>query len=461
MCRRKGRRSDAEADRNVAADCGARGRECPRTDANDTVSCPNRLHVWWARRPLVASRAAVLASLLPEDADRDKFLHILGIHGDPVLAKKRIERATREGVRLGAQAYGYPRAFGYSPTEAERSWAYAAMRLLDLQRPVVLDPTAGGGSIPFESLRLGLDTCGNDLNPVATLIQMATVQWPLEFGMQVRQRFLEVGKRFIEEIRERLVFAYPPEFDPDIRPDGYLWARTITCPHCDGLAPLSPNWRLAPDGTGVRLKPQVADGPNSSGRRVAFEIVRGLAEQSPGTVTGGDATCPFPDCGRVISGDEIKAQAQAGRMGEQLYTIVYKAREFVGYTKSGKRREKWVRGYRAPRPEDDVSASVKARLDTLLPEWEALDIVPTERVPEDINDDRPIQYAMPRWRDLFSPRQLLGHGVSVEVYRELLQEQGSNGGLNDATRAAFAYLAISLVVLCHARRATAPQHGHR
>ena len=83
----------------------------------------------------------------------------------------------------GAQASGYPRAFGYSPTEAERSWAYAAMRLLDLQRPVVLDPTAGGGSIPFESLRLGLDTCGNDLNPVATLIQMATVQWPLEFGI--------------------------------------------------------------------------------------------------------------------------------------------------------------------------------------------------------------------------------------------------------------------------------------
>ena len=48
---------------------------------------PNRLHVWWARRPLVASRAAILASLLPADADREKFMHVLGIHGDPVAAR--------------------------------------------------------------------------------------------------------------------------------------------------------------------------------------------------------------------------------------------------------------------------------------------------------------------------------------------------------------------------------------
>ena len=60
---------------------------------------PNRLHVWWARRPLVASRAAVLASLLPADAE---FLHVLGIHGDPIAAKRRIADADRTGKRLGA-----------------------------------------------------------------------------------------------------------------------------------------------------------------------------------------------------------------------------------------------------------------------------------------------------------------------------------------------------------------------
>src|SRR3954470_5136710 len=75
---------------------------------------PNRLHVWWARRPLVASRAAILASLLPADADRQKFMHMIGIHGDPVVAKKRIAEAVRTGVRFD-DPYGYSRAFGYTP----------------------------------------------------------------------------------------------------------------------------------------------------------------------------------------------------------------------------------------------------------------------------------------------------------------------------------------------------------
>jgi adenine-specific DNA methylase len=80
------------------------------------------LQVWWARRPLVASRAAVLVFLLPADADRKTFMHMLGIHGDPVAAKKRIAKATREGIRLGADAYGYSRAFSDSPSEKELFW---------------------------------------------------------------------------------------------------------------------------------------------------------------------------------------------------------------------------------------------------------------------------------------------------------------------------------------------------
>src|SRR5471032_2956049 len=83
---------------------------------------PNRLHVWWARRPLVASRAAILAALLPSDVDRNKFMHLLGIHGDPIAAKRRIAEADRTGQRLGADAYGYSRAFSYTPLAEERQW---------------------------------------------------------------------------------------------------------------------------------------------------------------------------------------------------------------------------------------------------------------------------------------------------------------------------------------------------
>ena len=76
-------------------------------------------------------------------------------------------------------------------------------------------------------------------------------------------------------------------------------------------------------------------------------------------------------------------------------------------TKSGQTRLKWERGYRAPRTEDDVLDNIQAALAEKIPEWEARDLIPTERFPEDSNDDRPIQYGMPLWRDLFSPRQLL------------------------------------------------------
>jgi putative DNA methylase len=132
---------------------------------------PNRLHVWFARRPLVASRAAILASLLPADADRVKFLHVLGIHGDPMAAKVRIAEATRKNVRLGKGAYGYDRAFKHSPNAEERDWIKEEVtRATGECTPTVLDPTAGGGSIPFEAMRLRFHTIANDLNPVAWLI---------------------------------------------------------------------------------------------------------------------------------------------------------------------------------------------------------------------------------------------------------------------------------------------------
>lgn len=413
------------------------GEESVRERRSMTALPPTYyLHVWWARRPLVASRAAILASLLPADADRKKFLHVLGIHGDPVEARKRIEQATRDGVRLGANAYGYSRAFSYTLSSAERNWVREEAGRCGVTEPVVLDPTAGGGSIPFESVRLGLTTFGNDLNPVAVLIEKATVDWPAKFGMDLVDELERIGKEFTERVREKLAFAFPEEPGPDMRPDGYLWARTITCPYCDGLIPLSPNWRLAPDGTGVRLLPDTAT------HRCSFEIVSSVKEHSAGTVSDGDATCPYPGCGRIVNGDEIKRQAQAGKMGEQLFTVIYK-RKVVVKTKTGKSRIKWVRGYRTPRPEDDVSSVVSSRLAEKGPEWEAMDVVPSERVPADINDDRPIQYGMPLWRDLFSPRQLLSHGVSVEVFRSLLEKEQSTG-MSDISRAALCYLALSL-----------------
>ena len=95
------------------------------------------LHVWWARRPLVASRAAVLASLLPADADRQSFLHAIGIHGDPVASRRRIDEAKRTGKRFEGEAYDYPRAFKYALNADDREWLRDALK--DRQEVSVLD----------------------------------------------------------------------------------------------------------------------------------------------------------------------------------------------------------------------------------------------------------------------------------------------------------------------------------
>jgi putative DNA methylase len=404
---------------------------------------PNRLHVWWARRPLVASRAAILASLLPAHADHEKFKHILGIHGDPVKAKQRIHATKKTGEDLGPNAYGYDRAFKNLPGSDELQWLYEQISSIGITSPTILDPTAGGGSIPFESVRFGFPTLANDLNPVAVLLEKATVEFPLKFGSRLLDEFELLTNQFLELARERFGGIYPEE------PEGgtvlgYLWARTVRCPYCEGLVPLAPNWRLAPDGTSIRIIPHADKDPSK--RRCEFAIVRKLEEQSPGTVAGGDATCPFPDCSRVIDGDEVKRQAQAGQMGEQLFAIVFK-RRVLRKSKSGRVREAWERGYRSPQPNDDNSSAIAARLAEKMPEWEAMDVVPTEEIWSNgrgsrVND--PGLYGAKYWRDMFSPRQLLCHATCVEVFQKLLHDRKGSGSLSDVSKAAFCYLTLSL-----------------
>ncbi|QEN91240.1 DUF1156 domain-containing protein [Labrys sp. KNU-23] len=398
----------------------------------------NFLHVWWARRPLVASRAAIMASLLPATADRDAFSTVLGIHGDPVKTRRRIDLAKKTGEDLGPDPYGYSRAFTYVPTTSELE----KLGLIAGTCPVILDPTAGGGSIPFEASRLRMKTFANDLNPVAAAILRGTVEYPAKFGSELLIVFKELSSTLGDRLKTALAGVYPKE--PDGRVDGYLWARTISCPYCSGRVPLSPNWRLAPGNLGIRLVPRCMDGPGSAGRVCDFEIVHTEEQQSAGTISDGDGTCPYPDCRRVIDGADIKRQAQAREMGEQLFAIAFK-RRVIKKTKTGKSREGWARSYRTPRPEDDNSAAILSIIEERMPSWLSSGSIPTEPIDEVSNYDRGHRmYGMTEWRDLFNPRQFLGHAIATELYREMVEEDSSKGALTEIRKSAYLYLAFSL-----------------
>ena len=402
----------------IAALSAEATRERRISMAGNVLPPTTYLHVWFARRPLVASRAAILGSSLPSGADREAFLNTLGIHGDPVAALDKMRLATLQGVRL-AETYGYPRAWRFTPEPHALG--------------TVLDPTAGGGSIPLEAVRLGCETFANDLNPVAALVLKATVELPLEFGPPLATRYEELAAEFIRRSLPHFTGIFPTEPKSVLSVEGYLWARTVTCPYCGGLVPLSPNWKVSSSGHGVRLIPENG--------RIRFEIVERDAEHSPGTVKDGDGACPFPECRRTIDGDEIKVQAKNGRMGHQLYCVVYKEERVKGFAKNGKPKTEKIRGFRAPRATDDVESLIERKFEEKLPLWQARNIVPDEEIDALSNYERGHRmYGMSFWRELFSRRQLFGHCVSVEIFQQMLEECVKS----DLDRAAMTYIALAI-----------------
>jgi putative DNA methylase len=379
------------------------------------------LHVWWARRPLIASRAAILAGVLPQwssdfpshlharfpnqESYQQWFLQLCGIFGDPVLGQKLLQRAKLQGISI-PNPYTGDRAYKVNPSADDLQ---IMADLLDYTWGThdisMLDPFAGGGSIPFEALRYGFTTLANDLNPVAAVILKATLDYPARFGVSLADDIRKWGKRWYELVKPKLqpFFTLLPA---DADGAAYLWARTVACPTTGKLVPLSPNWWLQAEGTPVAV--QVIAEPGMSEPR--FEIVTGAKARASnpdvGTISRGVARSPWT--GETIDGDYIKAEAQAGRMGQILYAVVLKVRG--GFD------------FRAPTREDyGLIAKVEEELIKKKSEWINKDILPSELFPEG-NDNRPLIYGMPHWIDFFSPRQMLTIGTYAEVEKEIINE---------------------------------------
>ena len=158
-------------------------------------------------------------------------------------------------------------------------------------------------------------------------------------------------------------------------------------------------------------------------------------------MSGGNALCPYSDCGRAIDGDAIKDQAQSGALGEQIFAVVAK-RRVNRPTKSGGTRVAWQRFFREPRS-GDASSLVGAFLAEKLPEWQARDLIPNEAIPEGNKTDEPLRYGFRNWIDMFNERQLVAHGLTVETFHELYEHLGGDG-MSPISKASFVYLALSI-----------------
>ncbi len=375
----------------------------------------NYLHVWWARRPTPATRLALLGSVLPDDVDEDTFLDWLGIQPDSNSSEESIaeivrERKRTEDQRDGAlyEHYGYRKSYKNLPNSAEMEQFHSKVKETwggDL--PTVLDGTAGGGSIPFESIRYGLPTVANELNPVASVLLKAVLEHP-RTEKDISSDIEEWGEKINSIAREKLDEYYPSSKNE--QPTEYLWAHTIDCPDCGLEVPLAPDWWLHKENSnsGVAAKPEISSEKDT----VSFNVVNlpedvEKSEYNPtdGTVSYGKATCPR--CNVTIEGDEVKRQAQEEGMGIQQYAAYVKE-----LTKGGDRH------FRAPTVEEE-EAVTKAQ-EHIRNDIELSNFLDEERY---IGlADRAANYGVTEWRDAFNPRQLLVHYTYWQAYETVKSE---------------------------------------
>jgi putative DNA methylase len=412
------------------------------------------LHVWWARRPLLTSRAAILGSLLPqwsrdwpaklreqfpiEESYHQWFVRLLGILGDPVAGRRLIQFAREKGIKLPGNPYGYPRGFTVSPDESQIRILQDLLEYTWGTRNVsVMDPMAGGGSIPFEALRYGFTTYANELNPVASVILKATLEYPARYGPGLVQDITKWGKVLADRVADRLGPYFPRQDGENIFV--YIWCRTIACPYTGKPIPLSPNWwleKLSKTAGGREVQHGTAMRPTfpANGKIAQFEIVavdnKRPFDATVGTIRGGNGISPWAQ-NQAVDGDYIKAEAKAGRMGQQLCAIGLATAE--------------GRKFRRVTPAD-LAAAEKAEkeLSSIRAAWEAKGVLPTEH--RYIGpSDRLENYGQVRFADVFDPRQLFALGTVVEEFRKVSEEIRKSYSEDPArAEALMAYLAIAV-----------------
>ena len=466
------------------------------------------LHIWWARRPLAACRAVILASLWPDPEDLTSWLALAQNGGATGDMGPELQAPRNEELKPGEGVLIRPERFLGEARSQMRHWATRHMskaspesfdRLVQIQkdasllndpaflrtvlldfiadfanwdnstdpdflatsrtlvqaahealggepgsRPMVIDPFAGGGSIPLEALRVGADAFASDLNPIPVLLNKVVLEYIPKYGQCLADEVRKWGQWVKEEAEKELGKFYPK--DPDgSTPIAYLWARTILSEAPgQGAIPVEvplmrsmwlckkPNRRKAlrwiRDG-GDKVKTKTVEVPHQiDGRMTRVRVKRPLleifeplgdSEVGDGTVARGNATCPVT--GYTTKVASVRAQLsrrQGGAADSRLLAVVL--------TKSSESG----RFYRSPHHRDlvahDMAHAAVANKQSEHAD-DSLSFVPNEAISQ--NELRRISvplYGITRWGDLFCPRQALALGTISQLIRDLPERSAAS-----------------------------------
>jgi putative DNA methylase len=443
------------------------------------------LHLWWARRPLVACRAAVYGALVPVSRFRPA--------NGPEEKRDSLTRANAaKFVERLCQYPGSPQVIA----EARRHILEAHAERLSNEtgkpvtvedivegrapRPKVLDMFAGGGAIPLEALRLGCEAYALDLNPVAHIIELCTLVYPQKYGKPdpnargmtgpkngkgettwggLAEEVRYWGNWVLEKVKAEIGDLYPLIPDPKFKgrrpesqtmfwkvpkdevppgflvPVAYLWTRTVRCKNrkCGATVPLvRQTWLCKKKDRFVALKMIAPKGK----KEVRFEVVesrteKGLGFDPAGFSKGGNATCPF--CGTVADSDYVKAEGCAGWMGQQMMAVVC--------TRPGRQGKVYLSATDVPEQAPD-DAAIRARIEALCRRTGLT--VPSEPIEANPRSMDTQHFGFETWGDLFTSRQMLCLLTFAAAVREAEEEMRRREYQLDCESAVTTYLATAL-----------------
>ncbi len=328
------------------------------------------IHVWWARRPTSICRALILSSLIdyPRDAEEKKAINKLIIEVCSDYKKIPEQLIIKDQIKaLIRKAYSE-------------------------NIPLLLDPFCGGGAIPLEGARIGIENFGFDLNPISVLISKLTCEYFEKFGINL----LKEGEKWWNELKKKLIkkigsFYENPNNSNKIL--AFLWVRQIICtnPDCNAKVPLLSSLKLV-EGKGfkIALKPIIKR--REDGNEIHFDIKYNkeidFEYEKVNYFSDGKVTCPA--CEMTLTNKETMDRVKEKSLNDKLLVVV---------EESEKNKQKV---YRLAN-EQDLKKIQEANIK--LKELSAL--IPKERLPEKVRRWQVQNYGILKWQDLFNERQLL------------------------------------------------------